>query len=51
MLSAAQGFSPLKFQYLGSRRRGQYLEEIVAAGAFIEGPADQALDELRVVAE
>jgi arginine/lysine/ornithine decarboxylase len=28
-----------------------YLEEIVAAGAFLEGAADQALDELRVVAE
>jgi arginine decarboxylase len=28
-----------------------YLEEIVAAGAFLEGAADQAVDELRVVAE
>jgi hypothetical protein len=27
-----------------------YLEEVVAAGGFVEGAADQSLNELRVVA-
>ena len=29
----------------------EYLEEIVAAGAFLEGAAEQSLDTFRVVAE